>query len=131
MNEEQIRDLFREMHGEAVPADSLARVRMKVAARTRQAGRWKMAGWVMACALALFAAMLLESGVTIRKAIVPAVVNRLQAREEALPLLPAREPLRPAVVRVRRRPRPEPAVQTVSIRIETADPDVVIWLVGN
>jgi hypothetical protein len=131
MNEDQIRDLFREMRDEVVPADSLARLRMRVSERTRHGARWKVAGWVMACAAALFAAMLLESGVTLRKAIVPAVASRLQAPEQPLPLFPAREPLRPAVRRMRATPRPQPLVQTVSIRIETSDPDVVIWLVGN
>src|ERR1700755_3571533 len=117
MNEDQIRDLFREMREEAVPADSLARVRMKISDRTLRVRRWNIAGWVMASAAVLFAAILLQSGVTIRKAIVPAIAHRLQAPGAPLPLFPPREPLRPAVHRVRRRPQPEASpFQTVSIR---------------
>ena len=35
MNDDQMRDLFREMRDEPLPADSLARVRMAVAERRR------------------------------------------------------------------------------------------------
>ena len=55
MTEDRMRELFREMHDEPVPADSLARVRMAVSARTeRRAGWfWRVAAGVALAACAL------------------------------------------------------------------------------
>lgn len=129
MSEDEIQDLFREMRDEPVPADSLARVRTNVAERTRRASRWSIAKWALACSAVIVAGMLVQSGAFVQKAVHVSLSS--SQSERPLPLLPAREPLRPAIRRVRRRRKPEPPVQTVSIRIETPDPDVVIWLVGE
>jgi hypothetical protein len=131
MNEDQVRDLLRDMREEPVPADSLARVRRNVEEKTRRAARWKPFAWAMACAAIAFGGILLQSDVFVRRAVHTAVTARPRVPERALPLLPRHEPVRPAIQRVRVRPRPAPVVQTVSIRIETPDPDVVILLVGE
>ena len=133
MNEHEIGELFREMRDEAIPADSLARVRMNVAERTQRSPRRRIAGWAAAIAALAFAGILLQSGGLLRKAVRPIVSSApvISGKSVELPLFPAREAVRPAIQRVRRHPRPEPPVQTVSIRMETPDPDVVIWLVGN
>ncbi|HWF08674.1 MAG TPA: hypothetical protein VG297_09425 [Bryobacteraceae bacterium] len=135
MNEDQVHDLLREIREEPVPTDSLARVRRNVAERTRRSVRWKPFAWAMACAAIAFAGILLQSGVFVRRAIQTAITARPRVPEPVLPVLPRHEPPRqpvmPAIRRVRVRPRPAPVVQTVSIRIETPDPDVVILLVGE
>lgn len=129
MNEDQVRKLLREMREETVPANSLARVRMNVAGRTRQSSRRRIAAWVTAFAALAVAGILMQSGALVQKAV--RVSTAATKTEQALPLLPARDPWRPAVQRTRRHSRSGAPVQTVSIRIETPDPDVVIWLVGN
>jgi len=118
MTEEEIRGLFREMREDSVPADSMARVRMRVADRTAARRRRKLA------ALATAPLSVLVLAVALR-------------RSPAPPPIPVR--IEPAVLRseppaqvvrrkqvARRRPK-----QPVLIRIETPDPEVVILLVGN
>ena len=134
MNEDQLRDLFREMRDEPVPADSLARVRAGVDLRI-QKRRW-LVGWKPAAALVMVVCIvagffLLRPG----KAVPPkeAIVRPVAPEAQVLPVpeIPV-PPERPAVrvVRPRRaRPRPVEAVP-VSIRIETPDPDIVILLVN-
>ena len=134
MTEETLRELFREMRDEPVPADSLVRVRSRLAARiTRR--RWFWAG-----AFALVPACVL----------LMALLFRLPAPAPLPPLSPVvSAPLvQPAVIRsapgrVPRKKQTVPAsvaanvpasVATsapAAVRIETEDPDVVILLVGN
>ena len=132
MNEEEIRELFREMREEPVPGDSLARVRVAVDQRIHQRpwlSAWKiaaalvMAGFIVAGFLWLRPA----KSVPIQQVSPPEIAQALPPIEiPALPEIPARPAPRP------KRVRPRPVVEgvPVSIRIETADPDVVILLVN-
>jgi hypothetical protein len=129
MNDNDIRDLFREMREERVPADSLARVRLNVAHRVQRAAGWRIAAWVAACLVMAVAAFLMQSGSLVRHVARSTVAAGPQQPEAPLPLLPPRPAIRPAIRRLHA--RPAPMVQTVSIRIETPDPDVVILLVGE
>lgn len=128
MNDDEMRSLFREMREEAVPADSLARVRLTIAAQTRQTPvrRW----WVplliaAACGVAMLCAVLFRAAAPVAPA--PAPVTWRQP----LPDLPVRTvvvtPVRTRRVIHHAPPQPQPG--TV-VRIETNDPDVVILLIG-
>lgn len=142
MNEDQMRELFREMREEPVPADSLARVRLAVAGRTSKAPRWK-AGWpwapivVVAACVALVFLLPRPAG--------PPEPPRTVAKHVviALPEVPEPEsPAKagsqtgPALVQMRPEPRPEPKPrvhpkQDLSMRIETGDPDVVLFFLAD
>jgi len=127
MTDDGLRGLLREMREQPLPADSLARVRMRVAQGVQRRRRWKIGAFVLAPVCALAIALALRS---------PAPP---QLRLPGLP--PVR--VEPAVMRtepppgvrrnaVRRKPvARRPAEPPVLIRIETPDPDVVILLVGN
>jgi hypothetical protein len=127
-----MRELFREMREEPVPADSLARVRVAVDQRIHQRpwlSAWKIAAaLVMAvCILAGFLWLRPAKSVPIQQVSPPEIAQALpQIEIPALPEIPARPAPRP------KRARPRPVVEgvPVSIRIETADPDVVILLVN-
>jgi hypothetical protein len=130
MTDDEIRDLFREMRDETVPADSLARVRLGLEARVQRRARWKFARWAMAGVAVLVTALLFPWGAPIHK---PAGATVAVGAPSNPPLnAPQPEPrmtVRPAIQRTRRhRPRPS---QAAVIRIETPDPDVVILLVGE
>ena len=133
MNEEEMRELFREMREEPVPADSLARVRAGVDRRVQK--RRQLFGWKVAAALAMAgfivgAFFLLRPGksVPIEQVSPPEIAQVLpvQVESPAPPKIPVRVASHP------RRARPRPVVEgvPVSIRIETPDPDVVILLVN-
>jgi hypothetical protein len=130
MTEDEIRDLFRDMREEPVPADSLALVRLRLADRIQSRGRWKVAAWVMACAVVVLAALFMQPRTAIRKTATP---SRAARTPDAPPMeLPQETPkmtVRPAIQRNRRRIE-SPSVP-VLIRIETPDPDVVILLVSQ
>jgi hypothetical protein len=130
MNEQEIRSLLREMRDEPVPADSLVRVRLGLDDRIRRRARWRVGAWAMACASVLLAAIFAWQGMQVREV--------AQGGVEPLPIVrsenPQPEVLSPPAVRpaIRRRPRRvirEP--QSVVIRMETADPDVLILLVSE
>jgi len=134
MNEDQLRELFREMRNEPVPADSLARVRAGVDLKIQK--RTWLIGWKPAAALVMLACIvagffLLRPGKAVppREAIVRPVAPEARVLPAAeIPVAPERPAVR--VVRPRRaQPRPVEAVP-VLIRIETPDPDVVILLVN-
>lgn len=143
MNEERIRELLREMRDEAVPADSLARVRMGVESRaTRSRARQQAVAakaWG-ALAAAAVAVLVLAIAVWRHK---PAQIETLPAPEiaQAVPaqaVPPVPEPREPVPVRrhaVQRAARTIPvrpvAAKAAEIRIETPDPNVVILLVGD
>lgn len=124
MTEGRLRGLLRELREDALPADSLARVRMRVAERTRARRHWKFA-WLMVaplCALAIIMAIRSPAPPTGGHQIEPPAVPKVE----------------PAVIRSQPRPlvrrkqvaRHKPELP-VLIRIETQDPEVVILLVGN
>jgi hypothetical protein len=134
MNEQEIRNLLREMRDEPVPVDSLVRVRLRVDDGIRRRARWRIGAWAMACASVLLAALFAWRGMEVREVVqvgsepLP-IVRSEKVRPEELPLAITRPAVRPAI---RRRPHPivrEP--QSLVIRMETADPDVVILLVSE
>ena len=122
MTDNEMRDLFREMREEPVPADSLARVRARVAKRAPRR-RW----WILVPAVAVALSVL--SFVMFRPAPPPVPVPLIVAK--AAPVSP------PEITPARFPPRPKPArrkqvaaVPVSMIRIETPDPEVVILLVN-
>ena len=126
MNEDEMRELFREMREEPVPADSLARVRAAVDQRI-QKRPWVFA-WKIAAALAM-AGCIVAGFVLLRPVRTPVPIQQPRQPEVAQVLPPPETPV-PATPRPRRA-RPRPAkVEPVLIRIETPDPDVVILLVN-
>jgi hypothetical protein len=133
MNEQEMRELFRDMRDEPVPADSLARVRASVDQRIHE--RPWMSAWKIAAVLAM-AGCIVAGFLLLRpeKAVQP--VQQLSAPEiaQVVPAVEIPVPPERSVVRVARakhaRPRPVVEGVPVSIRIETPDPDVVILLVN-
>ena len=129
MTEDEIRDLFRGMREEAVPADSLAVVRLRLRDRIQSRGRWKVAAWVTACAVVVLAALVIQPRTATHITTTAPVAARTQdAPPMELPQATPRLTVRPAIQRKR---RAEISSQPVLIRIETPDPDVVILLVGQ
>lgn len=133
MNDEEMRDLFREMREDPLPADSLARVRARVQERIQQP-RW-MSPWKVAAAVALAgclaaAFLMLRPGKTVPPVSAPVIA---QARPPAETAPPAERPVARVERPRRARPRSQPQraeTVPVSIRIETPDPSVVILLVN-
>jgi len=132
MNEEEMRQIFRGMRDEPVPADSVARVRAGVDQRIQK--RPWAAGWKLAAALVM-AGFIVGVFVLLRPG-KPAPTEPPVAPEIAQVMPPVEAPVLPEIpVRTAPRPkraRPRPVVEgvPVSIRIETPDPDVVILLVN-
>jgi hypothetical protein len=125
MTEQEMRELFREMREEPVPADSLARVRVVVDRRIARRDWWKLAIplAVAGCIVAAFL-MLRPAKTPVRtiEVVQPEIAQVLPQSE-----LPVQTALRPK----RSRPRPRPVEgEPVLIRIETPDPEVVILLVN-
>jgi hypothetical protein len=130
MTDEQIRDLLREMGQEAVPPDSLARVRIGLGERMRRRSHWRVATWVAACAVVVLGAFLIQPRAAVHKTITaPPIARGPETVPAELPLLSPRLTIRPAIQRTRRRPGPSSKV--AAIWIETPDPEVVILLVGE
>ena len=134
MTEDDIHDLFREMREEPVPAESLRRVRMAVADRTKPRVRtWWWSAALVAAAAACFVVLILSGRKTVlvKQFIAPAVVARQQV---VLPLpLPRQPVVKPSTVihRPRNVKRAPTAGTQFVIRIETPDPDVLILLIGD
>lgn len=123
MNEDEMRELFREMREEPVPADSLARVRVGVEQRRRRAAPWKILAAVAAAACIAAGFLFLTPGKPVQPASLPEIAQVTPAAPE-ISVPPASKPKR-----ARRRALRTQAVP-VLIRIETPDPDVVILLVN-
>jgi hypothetical protein len=143
MTEDQMRELLRELRDEPIPADSLARVRRGVADRTQATG-WirvlhspsSIAAILLAASCLLFAILSLRRPTPIARPAPPIVARQENA--------PANKPT-PLVTTTRRLRRPQYSavkptrlIENVSttqpavlIRIETADPKVVILLIGD
>lgn len=131
MNEDRIRELLREMRDEPAPAGSLRRVQAGVSQRIA-ASSHRGTAWRVALALAagvVLAAFLLRPpqppSVPETAALAPAVQP---PKPELTPAAVKPAPPKPAVRRVRKPPSPDGGA---IIRIETADPDVVILLIGE
>jgi hypothetical protein len=134
MNEQEIRNLLREMRDEPVPVDSLVRVRLRLDDRIRRRARRRIGAWAMACASVLLVGLFAWQGMQVREVAqggpeaLP-IVRSERPRPEASPLTIGRPAVRPAIRRRPRRIVREP--QSVVIRMETADPGVVILLVSE
>lgn len=144
MNDDQMRELFSEMKEDAVPAESLARVRMAVAGRVQARRRVFGMAWKIAVPLAvagcLAAVMLRPRAVEPAPVATPAAII---AVDQSAPIDPV-PPAPPAVhMPVRAVAKPVPHAQEApashvdaggahEIRIENPyDPDVVIVLIGG
>lgn len=158
MKEDQIRDLFQKMRDEPIPTDSLHRVQQAVTEQIRPrpslARRW---GWAVGLATAaglMLVAVLwnpkVEEKASQRAAVQQPVnqgpVSQRPADQQpvassaAKEIVPARKPVQ--AVQTARRVKPQqhrPPRQSLSkksedsivIRLETEDPNVVILLVGE
>jgi hypothetical protein len=132
MNDEQLRDLFREMRDEPLPADSLARVRGRVAERVAQPARrpfwlqWQLlaAGGI---AVALLVVLLSKPDPQPQ----PLVVAKQESRPAPPPPAIVKEAPAPKPKPAQARVRPRPPKQDTLIRLETPDPNVVIFLVAD
>ncbi|MFN7932236.1 MAG: hypothetical protein U0R19_02855 [Bryobacteraceae bacterium] len=132
MNDDQMRDLFREMRDEPLPADSLARVRMAVAERLERPVRRPF--WVrwQVLAAGLVSAMILV--MVLRQPATAPAPPVVVAKQEPRPVPPS--PPQPVVVQKPARlpqatVRPKPPKTDSLIRLETPDPNVVIFLVAD
>lgn len=131
MTEDEIRELFCEMREEPVPAESLTRVRLAVAARRQRRFSWKIAGALAAAAAVVLAALMFRPVAQIRLPEPPPAMIALE-QDVAVPA-----PLVRPVAEVKKIPkrRAKALRRAMSppgtiIRIENSDdPDVVILLV--
>jgi hypothetical protein len=135
MNEDEIRELFREMRDEPLPPDSLARVRMAVTARTSGAKRWKAARpWAAALLVTACVAMVFFSPRPTAPPAPPADVAKqvlIAVPREPQPT-PSTKVESPKTARapIKRKPPTRPK-QDLAIRVETEDPDVVLFFLPD
>ena len=126
MNEQDLRELFREMRDEPVPADSMRRVRVAVAERTKRRVLpwWRSLALATAASVAALVGWMLYPRSTPVPPQAPKIAAPAVAQAQQRPVVqPRRKPVR------RIAPKPLNVVADMVIRIETADPDVVILLV--
>jgi hypothetical protein len=129
MNEDEIRELFREMRDEPVPPDSLVRVRQAVTERRRRG--WSSAGWkvatgVLATACLVLVALLFRPRVPAPMPPAPIIAIQPQVAVETPVTAVKKSPRK--VAKPPKKAAPAPAAL---IRIENSDdPDVVILLVN-
>ncbi|MBM3738334.1 MAG: hypothetical protein FJW39_21335 [Acidobacteria bacterium] len=122
MTDERIRELLASMRGDPVPPDVLARVRSRVEERTRaRRAPWF---WLAAATAAVVAAVLVWPE--------PRVVDppRVALRWPVAPVVVAANRPAPPPVVAQRRVVPGRAPVNL-IRIETPDPEVVLFLTGE
>ena len=137
MTEDEIRELLREMSDDPVPAESLRRVRIGVAERTRpRMGTWRWtAAALAASACVVLLVLWLREPAPVRKPTPPVIALN--------PVVPTKEP---APIPVPQSRKPKPPIRAVArpdteraaapeanfvIRIDTPDPDVLILLIGD
>ena len=136
MNEDQIRELLREMRDEPIPAESLARVRGRVAERVAAKGwfrPWRIAAILAPAVCTALLVLWLRTPAPLKTTPPPVITQVETAPVAPIPPLP-----KPVVRRARAKHRPARPVENVSasgapvvIRIETPDPTVVILLIGD
>ena len=136
MTDDDVRSLLRSLRDEPVPADSLARVRLAVAER-RQAGMgrfvavWKFAGVFGAMAVVVLIAVLLRPVEQPATPVVKIRESAITAKQEPPPrpsLIVEPERRKTVAKKVR---KAMASGENIVVRIETADPDVVILLIGD
>jgi len=129
MSDESLRELFRELHDEPVGADSLARVRAGV--RRGIASRRKRWFAFLAFATAAVTFIAAFAFTPQQRTVTPRPPSPVPVTVPAILEQPgAPEAVRPRMTTITRRKKRE-LEKPVLIRIETADPEVVILLVGN
>jgi hypothetical protein len=141
MTDDDVRALLRQLRDDPVPADSLARVRLAVAERTadtdaRHFGMaWRFAGVLAAMAVVVLVAVLVRPS---QRPVSPTAKVRESAAaiQVSTPSIVKTEPRNTtgiAPARLKKKPRRSAAAESkdVVVRIETADPDVVILLIGD
>ena len=142
MTEDEVRLLLRELRDQPVPPDSLARVRGAVNERSRRetwiqrlGAPWKMLSVLTAAALILLIAVGLRP---VYHKSTPATVIQNDAAVRQVPTPPLTpNPARKVSTSVAAKPKIKnprkttPEDGNVLVRIETADPDVVILLIGD
>lgn len=125
MNDERVREILRELGEEPVPGDSLARVRARVDERIAGRMRWR---WWWIPAVAAVAVVMVFVLWPPRVAVPPAApaptIAELPKPPVVEPKLVAEPAPRPVAVHRRARVFDGPV-----IRVETADPDVVLIFV--
>jgi hypothetical protein len=144
MNEDQIRELFREMREEPVPADSQARVRMEAERRIAESRkvwswwRWGAVASAVACAVLVVVMVKQRPEVPLAPPVAsikpvpvasPPAIRAVEPRtrtRKARPEVMARSEQKAVRARVT-----DSNVSNVVIRIETPDPNVVILLIGD
>jgi hypothetical protein len=142
MTEDDVRALLHEMRDEPVPADSLARVRMGIAERRSVektspwlAWSWKWLGLIATAVGVAVVAILLRparhsnpttAAVRNDAVTIPAPPPPVSSPEHKRDGVKVSTKRRQKVPRVKDAPR-----GNLLVRIETADPDVVILLVGD
>ena len=125
MTEQEMREVFREMREEPVPADSLARVRAGVDQRVGKRRWWKFAVPVLVVGCIVAGFLFLKPAKIPVRTIEPAPLEIAQVPP------PKEIPVRIAPRPMRVRPRPQQVTTgPLLIRIETPGPDVVILLVN-
>jgi anti-sigma factor RsiW len=142
MTEDEVRLLLRELRDDAVPPDSLARVRLAVAERSRGetwiqrlGSRWKILSVVAAAVVILLMTVRLRPvsnpstlTATIQSGAGTGVIPAPPAAPKTSETVPTRIAAKPKNKRSRKTvSREEP----VLVRIETPDPDVLILLIGD
>jgi hypothetical protein len=144
MTEDKLRELFREMRDEPVPADSRAKVRIGV---NREIGLQKRRfGWRLAaaCAALAGAGLVAWNLPLVERPVTPVAVVSTPAVSPAAESPQVQEgPVRAVATHHRSESRKRRMIPAVAapplteaspgtvIRIETPDPDVVILLVGE
>jgi len=144
MNEDQIRELFREMREEPVPADSQARVRMEAARRITEIQKvwswWRWGAVAAAAACAVLVVVMVKQRPQVPPAppvasIKPVPVAPPRAIAAAKPPTRTRKARPEAMARTERQGVRAKAADSVAsnvvMRIETPDPNVVILLIGD
>ena len=142
MTEDDVRALLHELRNESVPADSLARVRMAVAERRRieKTSPWLVWSWkwlaLLATAVAITVVAILLRPAHRSNPTTAAVRNDAVTIPAPPPPVSNPEPKRDVVKASTKRRQKVPRVkdapaENLLVRIETADPDVVILLVGD
>jgi anti-sigma factor RsiW len=142
MTEDEVRLLLHELRNEPVPADSLVRVRLAVAQGSRRetwlqrlGARWKILGLLTAAAVILVIAVRVRP---VHQTSTPTAAIQHSAAVVEVPSRPATSN-RDAKVSTNVAAKPKikdprktaPKDGDVLVRIETADPDVVILLIGD
>lgn len=141
MTEDEVRALLHEMRDEPVPADSLARVRIAVAdRRVEKTSAWRVWSWkwlgLLATAVAIAVVAILLRPARHSNPTTAAVRDDAVTIPAPPPPVSSPEPKRDAVKVSTKRKRKVPRIKdapagNLLVRIETADPDVVILLVGD